>query len=81
MPRKYPLMAERQVLSFWLWCPYSGVMLDGQIVPPHKIVVSVCKNQTLYARCPNHQVLCFTSDLNTIKQVMSQSSKEKLNAS
>ena len=63
-------MGLQQHLDLELWCPLSGIFLEGERIPPHKMHLLQCCNGTLFARCSNHVARCFFSDWGTIKKIM-----------
>lgn len=53
---------SRRLLDRKVFCPFSGVIVDGEFVPPHRIDVTVCPNGTLYCYCMTHGTRVFVRD-------------------
>ena len=65
-------MGIQRHLDVEAFCPLSGFVLNGSVIPVHKMAMLQCENGALFARCPNHQVRAFISDFTTVRQIMSQ---------
>lgn len=63
-------MASRTLLDRWIWCPWSGSIIDGEKIKPHKIQVVVCANKTLFSMCTLCRMRAFTSNWNMIAKIM-----------
>lgn len=53
---------SRRLLDQKVFCPFSGVTLDGEFVKPHRIEVTVCANGSLYSYCMTHGTRVFVRD-------------------
>ena len=63
-------MGVQKHLDITVLCPLSGLEVEGNEIPAHRMVVLQCSNGALFARCPNHIVRCFISDFTTVRQIM-----------
>lgn len=63
-------MGTQKHLDIKFFCPLSGVEIDGQVIPAHRMAVMQCANGVLFARCPNHVARCFIADFTTVRNVM-----------
>ncbi len=53
-------MAVKLVPGCQVYCPLSGVTIDGQIVRPHLMIASRCKgDKSIFLRCQLHMVSGF----------------------
>jgi hypothetical protein len=66
----YLHMGSRSLLDFEVWCPFSGAVLEGKKIGPHKVPVMQCSNGTLFAMCNMHRTRIFCADWTTIRTVM-----------
>lgn len=65
-------MGIQRHLDIEVICPVSGLILDGTMIPVHKMAMMQCENGALFARCPNHVVRTFISDFKTVRHIMNQ---------
>lgn len=62
-------MATRALLDLQVYCPWSGAVLDGRRIKPHKLQVMRCSNGTLFSICTVHRCRTFTADWNLVATV------------
>lgn len=63
-------MPERALLNLEIHCPWSGIKLNGKVIPVHKTRVMRCQNGVLFSICQIHKARSFTADPNTIAVVI-----------
>lgn len=62
-------MATRFLLDIMWWCPWSGSIINGKQIKPHKIKVMQCANKTFFGMCHLCRTRCFSCDWNKIALV------------
>jgi hypothetical protein len=68
-PKRPPEPGFRLRLDIEVWCPWSGVKVDGQTIHPHKLPVNVCRNGTFFAHCSLHDTRVFCREFALISKV------------
>ena len=63
-------MPTRALLDLEVWCIWSGAVINGVKITPHKIQVVQCANKTLFSMCTVCKMRAFTSNWNLIAKVM-----------
>jgi hypothetical protein len=63
-------MATRSLLDLQVWCIWSGIVINGVKIKPHKIQVVQCANKTLFSMCTVCKMRAFTCNWNLIAEVM-----------
>lgn len=52
----------RTMIRARIWCPFSGVEVDGQKIDLHSIPVIVCVNGSLMGYCSRHETRIFVRE-------------------
>jgi hypothetical protein len=65
--------SQRQMLDFTVFCPLSGIALEGETILPHRLVVVQAANKTLWAYCGPHRIRLFIAEPQVVVKILRES--------
>ena len=61
---------RRPTLKTEAVCPISGVSINGNVVPVHRIPMAVCSNGSLFGYCSLHEARVFVKNRATVGAIL-----------